>query len=137
MFEWRGDRGDYTAALLSPPEGWRFERAVATTCSLDLATLLAVLLPLAFGESPDAPEAHRDGWLLLRALRRVAPRLTVFHQAGQIPVPKRHSALMPLLDRILLPVAMPKRREIGWPSFHPKTWTLEYRDEEGKRISGS
>lgn len=130
MFDLRRNRLDYTGELLVPPPGYHFERAVATTYSLDLETLLAVLLPLAFGSIDDAPGLSCDGPLLLRALNRVAARLTVFHQAGQIPVPDRNTPLYALLDRILVPVALP-RVHGTYPSFHPKTWTIEYRDREG------
>ena len=131
MLELRRNRMDYTGELLCPPEGYRFERAVATTYSLDLETLLAVLLPLAFGNSTDTPEVLHCQPLLLQALNRVGSRLTVFHQVGQIPVPKRESPLYALLDRILVPM---KLEQVGnvYPSFHPKTWTIEYRNDVGE-----
>ena len=134
MLDLRRDRLDYTTGLLVPPDGWHFERAVATTYSLDLETLLAVLLPLAVGgERNVAPEEFTDGPLLLRALWRVAPRLTVFHQAGQIAVPRRFTPLHALLERILVPVALPPFQG-AFPAFHPKTWTIEYRNADGESL---
>ncbi len=130
MLELRHNRLDYTGELLRPPDGYRFERAVATTYSLDLETLMAVLLPLAYGSASDTPGLPACEPLLLQALNRVASRLTVFHQVGQIPVPKHDSPLYALLDRILVPV-VPKRICGAVPSFHPKTWTIEYRNDEG------
>ena len=132
MLNLRRNRVDYTDGLLAPPPGFHLERAVATTYSLDLETLLAVLLPLAIGSAPpDTPEAYLDGPLVLRALNRIAPRLTVFHQAGQIPEPRRSTPLHALLDRLLVPVALPARNGAISPSFHPKTWTLEFRNAKG------
>ena len=134
MLDVRRDRLDYTGRLLVPPEGWRLERAVATTYSLDLETLLAVLLPLGVGGNWNIdPETFADGPLLLRALWRVAPRLTVFHQAGQIAVPHRSTPLHALLDRILVPVALPPLRGTA-PAFHPKTWTIEFRNADGESL---
>ncbi len=134
MLDIRRDRLDYTTHLLVPPEGWRFERAIATTYSLDLETLLAVLLPLAVGgEQNIAPEEFTDGPLLLRALWRVAPRLTVFHQAGQIAVPSRSTPLHALLERILVPVVLPPLQG-AYPAFHPKTWIIEYRNADGESL---
>lgn len=131
MLDLRRNRVDYTGGLLSPPDGYHLERAVATTYSLDLETLLAVLLPLAIVcDAPDDPEAFANGPLLLRALGRMAPRLTVFHQAGQIPVPRRSTPLHALLDRILVPVC----RDTTVHSFHPKTWTLEFRNADGNPL---
>ena len=132
MLDLRRDRVDYTGGLLAPPDGFRFERAVATTYSLDLETLLAVLLPLAFGTAPESLEACSDGLLLLRALRHTARRLTVFHQAGQIPPPHRATPLHALLDRILVPVALPPLHGQRPPAFHPKTWTIEFRNGAGE-----
>ena len=128
MLDLRADRIGYSADLLVPPDGFRFERAVATTYSLELETLLATLLPLAFGETEDS-DAFRDGNLLLSALKKTGPRLTVFYQAGQIHTTRRDTALFPLLDRILVPVAPEKGGSPDAPSFHPKTWTIEYRND--------
>lgn len=132
MLDLRRNRVDYTGGLLAPPDGFHFECAVATTYSLDLETLLAVLLPLAIDKAPDNPEACSDGLLLLRALWRVAPRLTVFHQSGQIPVPHRATPLHALLDRILVPITLPLHSGGRPPAFHPKTWTIEYRNDAGE-----
>lgn len=132
MLDIRRNRIDYTGSLLAPPDGFHFERAVATTYSLDLDTLLAVLLPLAIdGDVPDDPEAFADGPLILRALWRVSKRLTIFHQSGQIPEPRRSTPLYTLLDRILVPVALPAD-DGKFPAFHPKTWAIEYRDNAGE-----
>lgn len=132
MLDLRRNRVDYTGGLLAPPDGFHFECAVATTYSLDLETLLAVLLPLAFGNAPDNPETCTDGLLLLRALKHVAPRLTVFHQAGQIPMPHSVTPLHMLLDRILVPFPLPPPSEKRPPAFHPKTWTIEFRNDLGE-----
>ena len=128
VLDLRANRIGYATHLLLPPDGFRLERAVATTYSLDLETLLASLLPLAFGIVSDERESFRDGALLLRALHKAASRLTVFYQAGQIHAPRRDSALFPLLDRMLVPVDLSRRNGVSL-AFHPKTWTVEYKND--------
>ena len=134
MLDLRANRIGYSSDLLVPPDGFHFERAVATTYSLDLETLLATLIPLTFGKTDD-PDAFRDGKLLLPALMKTASRVTVFYQSGQIQVPRHNTALFSLLDRLLVPVMLDKGdSSVGKdesPSFHPKTWTIEYKNDSG------
>src|SRR5688500_4132137 len=75
--------------VLRPPAGFEFDRAVVTTYSLDLMTLLTVPLAFTFFQLKDeeGPLAA-DPLALLEALRRHARNLTVFCQAGQIHLPK-------------------------------------------------
>ena len=146
MFDLRANRIGYSMDLLTPPEGFHFERAVATTYSLDMETLLAVLIPLAFGKAME-PDVFGDGeqvqqskqpaneGLLLQALEKTASHLTIFYQAGQIHMPKHDTALFPLLDSMLVPVMLePKSRRGNEkpPSFHPKTWMIEYQNDSGE-----
>ena len=132
MLDLRSDHIDYVTDLLRPPEdGFRFERAVATTFSLDLAAVLAAVVPLAFGAAPETPDP--DPLLVLRALRKIGSRLTVFYQAGQIPSPRKQSRAFQLLDRQLVPVCLPKPKIGGVrPAFHPKCWVVEYRNDAGE-----
>lgn len=156
LFDLRANRIGYSTDILVPPDGFHFERAVATTYSLDMETLLAVLIPLAFGKAmePDAfgdvEQVHRskqpaNEGLLLQALEKTASRLTIFYQAGQIHMPRHDTALFPLLDSMLVPVMLgpiDKRAKNAAPcgdkdkepipSFHPKTWTIEYQNDDGE-----
>ena len=152
MFDLRANRIGYSSDLLVPPEGFHFERAVVTTYSLDLETLLATLIPLVIGKTGDRADEEQDAEerqgrqvknekFLLQALKET--HLTVFYQAGQIHVPRHDTALFALLDRMLVPVMLePIGKEAKSaasrgdketiPSFHPKTWTIEYKNDSGE-----
>ncbi len=76
---------------LRPPAGYALDRAVGTTYSLDLMSLLVA--PLAFAlfdrEASDG-RLVADPIALLEAVRRNADRIDIFCQAGQIAVPREH-----------------------------------------------
>ncbi|MFQ5855748.1 MAG: hypothetical protein ACE5LU_08925 [Anaerolineae bacterium] len=72
-----------------PPDGYRFDRGLGTTFSLDLMTLLITPLSLALMDVADPAEALRAPLALLEGLRRYAERLTIFCQAGRIAVPRQ------------------------------------------------
>lgn len=118
------------ADLLTPPPGYRLEKGIGLTYSVDLRALL--LSPLAFARlSLDAAateETRSDGprepLQLLEALRRASKRLAVFCQSGRIQVPGSHTELFTFLESMLQEV----RLERG--SFHPKLWLLHFRAED-------
>lgn len=117
------DRLSYAEAL-TPPDGYRLERAVATTYSLDLETLIAAAIPLGLsqeldGEELKCPEA------LLHAVRKVSDKLVVFCDAGQIRLSGKENKLFPLLDDIVVQVCC-REKHGQFPAFHPKTWTLQF-----------
>lgn len=124
------ERNLYTDAL-RPPPGMRFDAGVGTTYSLDLDTLLTVPLHLLlYSREEGEEELLESGVSLLRALRRVSERLTVYCERGRILEPGSSRELYGLLEEIAAPVPPPA--ENG--SFHPKLWLLRFRDpEEGTR----
>jgi hypothetical protein len=103
---------------LRPPPGFQLSRAVATTFTLELDSLLAA--PLAFAahsmRESENPIAVMDG------VRRCADRVDVFCQAGQIAPPPTNSNLLLLLEPIIHPVRQPRPGRL----FHPKLWVLRY-----------
>lgn len=116
------DRSLYLEAL-RPPEGYRLYRAVGTTYSVDLLSLLAV--PLSFARLDWADD--REGLLadpvsLLRSLREQAGRITLFCQAGRISAPVRSHPLFAHLEAMLVEAAAPHREG----EFHAKTWLLRF-----------
>jgi hypothetical protein len=101
---------------LRPEPGWRCEHAVATTFTLDLASVL--LVPLAFAghrlaEEPDPVE-------VMEAVRASAADLDVFCQAGSMHMPRQASALFAFLEPAVHQVS--HRRGL----FHPKLWLRRY-----------
>lgn len=108
---------------LKPPPGYRLDRAIGTTYSVDLLSLLSV--PLAFAQLDWAERRDEllvDPVRLLRALREEAERVTLFCQAGRIGVPSRGHPLFAHLEPMLVESAVRGARG----EFHPKTWILRF-----------
>lgn len=105
--------------LLRPPAGYRLESAVGTTYSLDFVALTAALLALVdtAGEPDDGAHKHIDS---LHAITRLADRVRVFVNRGQIPGPRQVSRVTVLYDRIVQEVCLPEG------CFHPKVWVTHY-----------
>ena len=115
---------------LRPPSGYRLDRAIGTTYSLDLLTLLAIPLNFTLLDW----RSENDGRLpnplaILEALRRFASKMVIFCQAGQIYVPKQHQLLYSSLEQSVIEVAALKPRHV----FHPKVWALRF---EPRHVSG-
>jgi hypothetical protein len=113
---------------LRPPEGYTLDRAVGTTYSLDLMSLLVA--PLAFAlfdrEAADG-RLIADPIALLEAVRRHADRIDVFCQAGQIAIPREHRHLFTYLEPSVHEVGLRNKDAI----FHPKVWAIRYRSLDG------
>lgn len=126
------DRMNYSGILM-PPDGYRLDRAVGTTYSLDLEALTAVAICLGLSEETDS-KLMQNPIGMLNALQKVSDKIVLFCEAGQIKVPLKHNALSILLEKMVVEVALPKDRQLGrYPSFHPKTWALAYVNGEGNR----
>lgn len=124
------DRVSY-GNLLLPPEGYTLNFAVGTTYSLDLEALTAVCISLGLSEDTDST-LLQNPVSMLNALQKVSEKLLVFCEAGQIKMPGTPSTLSLLLEKMIVPVALPKTRGINhYPAFHPKTWMLQYVNAQG------
>lgn len=110
--------------LLRPPEGYQLDQAVGTTFSLDLLALL--VLPVGFTwmdletGGTEAPTA--EPLKVLEAVRSMADRITLFCQAGQIRLPRKHHKLFALLESAIVQATAPHVEG----SLHAKTWALRY-----------
>ncbi|MBW1953493.1 MAG: phospholipase D family protein [Deltaproteobacteria bacterium] len=120
------DRSLYTAAL-TPPPGMVFDEAIATTFSLDPATLLTIPVHLALLGRGSRHEQTGDAITLLEALRRVMERVTVYAQRGRLQAPDRPHVLYALLEASVVEVMAPRGG-----SFHPKLWLLRFKDPTGE-----
>ena len=110
---------------LVPPPGYVLDYALGTTFSLDLMTLLTVPLSFTFSNGRDDID-HVDPLLLLEGIRRLAGRMTVFCQAGQIAVPKSDQLLYGYLESSVVEVLPRSSKGV----FHPKVWALRYVPDE-------
>ncbi|GAA0909931.1 phospholipase D family protein [Virgisporangium aurantiacum] len=107
---------------LRPPAGSTLSRAVATTFTLDLESLL--IAPLAF--AAHAARDSADPIAVLDSVRRCADRIDVFCQAGHMTVPSIRSSLVAFVERMVHPVGRPRPGRL----FHPKLWLLRFDDAE-------
>lgn len=121
-----GDR-QYLLEVLRPPAGYQLDRAIGTTFSLDLMTLLTVPLAFTFFNWEDEDgRPVADPLALFESIRRHSGRLSVFCQAGSIILPKRHERLFSYLEDVVVEVKAPREGGI----FHPKVWVLRYRADD-------
>ena len=126
------DRMSYSSLLLPPP-GFVLDQAVGTTYSLDLETLTAVSIALGLKEDMDS-DLLRNPISMLNALQKVTEKILIFCEAGQMRASDKASPLMILMEKMVIPVALPKgRKGAAYPSFHPKTWVLRYVNSEGEK----
>ena len=126
------DRINYGEVLM-PPVGYKLERAIGTTYSLDLETLTAVSIALGLIEDTDS-ELINNPISMLSALQKISDRIVVFCEAGQIKLPSKPNALCLTLEKMVVPVSVPFDKRINrYPAFHPKTWLLEYSNEDGDK----
>lgn len=132
MFKPKEDRLNY-GQLLLPPVGFTLVRAVGTTYSLDLETLMSVCIVLGIQESTDS-SLTKNPFAILKSLQGLSEKLLIFCEAGQIAqMAPEKSPLMLMLDKMIVPVKLKSIKGKDIPSFHPKTWTLQYEDADGNQ----
>lgn len=133
MFKTDENRLNY-GSILIPPDGYQLQKAVGTTYSLDLEALTSIAITLGLSEETDS-ELLNNPISMLHALQKVSDKLVIFCEAGQIKLPSSPSSLCLILEKMVVPVALPKDRRAGiYPSFHPKTWVLHYTNVQGESI---
>lgn len=124
MLDCQNDRLDY-GKLLRPPDGHTLDRAVATTYSADLQTLLSIPVALVYAQTleGDVSEARIQ---LLEAIKEFSKRVQIYHQKGQLHVPPKSNWLYAFMEDALVPI-LPDN---AFTSFHPKVWLIRYRAKE-------
>ena len=126
------DRTDYNIILM-PPDGYKLDKAIGTTYSLDLEALTAVAICLGLSEETDS-KLMQNPISMLNALQKVSDKIILFCEAGQIKAPLKPTALSILLEKMVVEVALPKDRQLGrYPAYHPKTWVLSYVNKDGDK----
>ncbi|MCE5200777.1 MAG: phospholipase D family protein [Armatimonadota bacterium] len=114
---------------LKPPVGYRFDRAITTTFSLDLMALLVAPMSFSLFDINDQAEALREPVAILEALRRTSERISVFCQRGRISVPSPDNLLYSYLEKMVVEV-----QPAGSGVFHPKLWFLRFIHEQDAPI---
>ena len=108
---------------LRPPEGYRFDRTIGTTFTLDLESLLTVPLAFTFFDWEDADgRPSTDPLALLEAVRRHAGQIHLFCQAGQINIPTTNQPLLAYIEDTVIQVRLPRPNGL----FHPKMWVARF-----------
>lgn len=131
MFKTDTDRLNY-GEILKPPYGFTLNKAIGTTYSLDLEALTAIAISTGLAEDTDS-KLTQNPIAMLNALQKVSERIIIFSEAGQIKLPNTKSPLCLLLEKMVVPVALPKAKGMShYPAFHPKTWLMDYVNEDGE-----
>ena len=111
-------RSLYTTAV-TPPSGYVFDQALATTYSLDPAALLSLLTTPALANRTSAKSV--DPILLLESLQRLAGRFSIYVDQAGIKPPSSSNVLYGLLESMVTPVKAPRGGV-----FHPKLWVIRF-----------
>ena len=117
---------------LRPSGGYRLDRAVGTSYTVDLLALLTAPLAFTFFDWEDEKgRPMADPLALLEAVRRHAQRIHLFCQAGRVKVPAPGQTLLAYLEDSVFEVEAPHKGGV----FHPKVWLLRYvaTDDGGAR----
>lgn len=112
---------------LRPPVGYRLDRAIGATFSLDLQALLTVPLAFAMFDTEAGEDGTPDIIALLEATRRHAGRISLFCQAGRISLPRSYSKIFANIEDSIHEVTAPLPGGI----FHPKVWAMRFRSDDG------
>ena len=123
------DRELYIRAL-RPPSGYKLERAIATTYTLNLLTLLSVPLAFAKFDLQTKDKIIEEPISILEAVKRTAGKFHVFCQNGAIKVPNYSNHLFQHLEDMVIQVSPPDSEGI----FHPKIWVLRFKEQNGNKV---
>jgi hypothetical protein len=112
--------------LVRPPDGYRFDHAVATTYSLDFETALAIPIAIVFRDAENRADMLRNPLALLQSVERMAGRMAIYCDRGRIKEAGPDAArLMALYESTITEVSAP-----GKGAFHPKLWCIRFQPEK-------
>jgi hypothetical protein len=124
MLDYKKNRLDY-GKQISPPEGFVLDRAVATTYSLDLISLLSIPVALIYSRNMD----DKGNWMnLFDSLQKTSDKLKVYYQASKIHVPNENNQFVTFIEDSITGV-IPKTDQT---SFHPKIWVIRYKGQKNQ-----
>lgn len=117
---------EFYTTLVRPPDGYRFDHAVATTYTLDFETALAIPIAIVFGDAENRSDMLRNPLALLQSVERMAGRLAIYCDRGRIKEARPDAArLMALYEGTITEVSAP-----GKGAFHPKLWCIRFQPEK-------
>jgi len=111
---------------IKPPVGYQFDRAVGTSYTLDLLTLLVLPLSFVLFDYKGKEENLKSPLEILEAIQRTSHKFSVFCQSGQIKIPHPPHLLYTYLEPNVIEVTPPAEGK----AFHPKVWILRYTAED-------
>ncbi len=114
---------------LVPPEGYELVKAIGTTYSLDLETLMVLPVALFYSKQLDC-KVEDLRYDMLDAITKAADKITVYYQSSQLKVPRKYHHLMSFWENGIQPITMPDHQS----SFHPKVWVIRYESKEALPI---
>ena len=120
MIHARKNRIDYGEQLI-PPDGYTLDRAIGTTYSLDLETLMVLPVALFYSQTLEG-SISQIRYDMLDSIINASRKITVFYQKGQLKVPPNYHHLMAYWEKGIREVLMPNYSQ----SFHPKVWAIRY-----------
>lgn len=117
------------AEILMPPENYVLEKAIATSYSLDLYTLLSIPIALFYSKNPDLKVTKNDSVEILSAIQKTEEIVSVFYQKGKLKIPEKFTELFAYVEN-----AEPIVLDEPMSSFHPKIWILRFKHKKSKSI---
>lgn len=127
MLNFKYNRLDY-GKQLCPPPGYELSRAIATTYSLDLLSLLSIPVALFYAKNLDG-KVNDNRMDILSAIDKTSDTVKVYCQKGKIKVPPEMHKLIAFVEECVVEVLPPNAAT----SFHSKVWVLRYSNAK-KRV---
>jgi hypothetical protein len=106
--------------FLTPPAGYATDRGLCSAYSAQCAVLVSMLAAMIRQGPADGTSA--SALALARALQRLEGKVHFLLQHGRFTAPRNASAIVNLLDRMIVPMAYDERSE----SWHPKVCIVRY-----------
>ena len=108
--------------ILRPPPGYEFNKALATTYSMDLETALSIPAIIALSSVETRDYLLSNPLNLLHGIQRFSQKIAIFCEAGRIgDIATKQASLTALLEDMITEVIAPNTGV-----FHPKLWFLRF-----------
>lgn len=119
---------------LKAPAGYKLDKALAATYSLDLDALTACTLALHLQHSLDDEPVTGDRAVFLECVEALRSRMLVIHHPSALKCSPRYNRVLGLLEPMLVQAKLPRGPEGAFSSFHPKFWLLSFSHEDSSAL---